>query len=323
MISHRIVEFENKIEKEIQLENMIIPEIGQKMMWVDICYDEGEDDAVLDFLDKIRKFSESAKNDLLRNDPISYITNYDNMMMFTVSTCWLNDKKEFDVEYLNCIIDQRFLLTIHKGKNRTLDKIKNKGYVTGLINFSGNPSFIIYEIFHHTIRNFMYIQDYYEEKIKSIEGEILKAEGIDVLKEAFILHSAIKDFRSMILPSRLILSHLVHKNTLFISDSTKPILLSMIETTERILSDLIDDRNIFFDSVNFHMTVINYRLQDVMRKMTGAMVIFLPLGVLTSIYGMNFPQPEYEWKHGYMAFWAAFVMVTFISVYAAKKMKLV
>jgi magnesium transporter len=79
----------------------------------------------------------------------------------------------------------------------------------------------------------------------------------------------------------------------------------MVGTIERVLQDVLVDRDILSDSLNNYMSMVAHRTNKVMGKLTVVSVIFLPLTFLCGVYGMNFevlPELKLEW--GYYGFWA-------------------
>jgi magnesium transporter len=107
-----------------------------------------------------------------------------------------------------------------------------------------------------------------------------------------------------------VLSELSSRKTLFISEATQPFLANMAGTIERVLQDLLVDRDILSESLNLYMSRTSHRTNLVMSKLTFVSVIFLPLTFLCGVYGMNFDVlPELHWKYGYLLFWMLVLVI--------------
>jgi len=101
-----------------------------------------------------------------------------------------------------------------------------------------------------------------------------------------------------------VLTDLASRKSRFVSEATQPFLANMVGTVERVLQDLLADREILSDSLNLHMSAVSHRTNEVMRRLTVVSVLFLPLTFLVGVYGMNFDdQPELHWRIGYPLFW--------------------
>ena len=80
----------------------------------------------------------------------------------------------------------------------------------------------------------------------------------------------------------------------------------MVGTIERVLQDVLVDRDILSNSLNNYMSLVAHKTNQVMSKLTVVSIIFLPLTFLCGVYGMNFDIiPELKWAHGYGYFWGA------------------
>jgi magnesium transporter len=95
-----------------------------------------------------------------------------------------------------------------------------------------------------------------------------------------------------------------------LGEITQRFLANMVGTVDHLLQDLLVDRELLSESLNLHMSVVSYRTNQVMRKLTVVSVVFLPLTFLVGVYGMNFDVlPELHWRLGYGYFWALVVTV--------------
>ena len=63
-------------------------------------------------------------------------------------------------------------------------------------------------------------------------------------------------------------------------------------------------------ALNAYLATVSNRQNEVMKVLSIMASIFLPLTLLTSIYGMNFQNmPELHWRFGYYAIWVIIVAV--------------
>lgn len=63
-------------------------------------------------------------------------------------------------------------------------------------------------------------------------------------------------------------------------------------------------RDIINGLVDAHLSVMSNRMNQVMKVLTMMSTVFLPLTLITGVYGMNFEfMPELHWKYGYLMVW--------------------
>ena len=129
--------------------------------------------------------------------------------------------------------------------------------------------------------------------------------------EANELTADLLHLRKVVLPARTVLSDLSSKKSPFVSEATQPFLANMVGTIERVLQDVLVDRDILAGSLNNYMSMVSYKTNQVMNRLTVVSVIFLPLTFLCGVYGMNFAVlPETKWEHGYAYFWGLVGLIT-------------
>ena len=127
----------------------------------------------------------------------------------------------------------------------------------------------------------------------------------------------------MVLPARAVLTDLSTRKSLYISEATQPFLANMVGTLERVLRDLLVDRDVLSNSMNLYMSIVQHRTNEVMKRLTVLSTIFLPLTFLCGVYGMNFRKlPELEWEYGYGAFWLVVLTIVTGIVLMSKRAKL-
>ena len=82
------------------------------------------------------------------------------------------------------------------------------------------------------------------------------------------------------------------------------------ENMERLTSLCQLNQELAVDLMNTYLSVASHHLNQIMRVLTIATVLFLPLGLLAGIYGMNFEWiPELKWRYGYFAVIGAMITV--------------
>ena len=79
----------------------------------------------------------------------------------------------------------------------------------------------------------------------------------------------------------------------------------------RQFADLISSREILESAMTFSLTVMTPRTNLTMNRLPVVSTIFLPLTLLSGVYGMNVnAMPEIEWVHGHAFFWVISALIT-------------
>ena len=141
--------------------------------------------------------------------------------------------------------------------------------------------------------------------------------------EASELGADLLHLRKVVLPARAVLTELSTRKSPFVSEATQPYLGNMVGTIERVLQDVLVDRDILSNSLNNYMSLVAHKTNQIMSKLTVVSIIFLPLTFLCGVYGMNFDMiPELHLWWGYAGFWIVAAIIVGALLWLMRRNKL-
>lgn len=312
-------DFEKKVERAVELGELRELMALGLFVWVDL--DIGDAEQARGLLAELNLFSDEIVEDALSREPATQSARYDGYLHFVISGCRLIGR-HFDLERVDCVIGERFLFTLHKGQVVFLEALK-KDYSQDFVAFARSPSFLIYEIWDHLTDNYLAVQKRFEERVEQLQTELMRDVDDKVFASVSELGADLLHFRKVVLPARAVLTDLSTRRSLYISEATQPFLANMVGTLERVLQDLLVDRDVLSNSLNLYMSLVQHRTNEVMKKLTVVSVIFLPLTFLCGVYGMNFEHlPELKWRYGYAGFWGAVAAIVAAIAVISRRAKL-
>lgn len=318
------MDFEKKVEKHVDLAGARKALEDKRFVWLDV--DVGNADEAKKLLGSLGIVADEIIEDAVTREPATQTAKYDDYIHVVVTGCRLVGHK-FDLERVDIIIGEKFLLTIHKGPVVVLEAVK-KQYKADFYRFARSPSFLIYELWDHLIDNYLSVQKKFEERVELLQAELIGDVDDRVFINVSEIGADLLHFRKILLPARAVLTELSTRKSIFISEATQPFLANMVGTVERVLQDLLVDRDILSESLNLYMSRVGHRTNRVMNRLTVVSVIFLPLTFLCGVYGMNFTHgeapgiPELTWKHGYLFFWLMTGGIVVLLLYIMRRSKL-
>lgn len=313
----RVIEhnYGTKAKKEVALADVVISDVGERVFWIDL-----PDPAELRNLAGVGievEALDSLKEDL-ETDMVSHRGNVFRFDIAYVLYDEWSEAKQFAVRKVRCLLGARFLVTCHEGESPLTEAI-NRGYVTDFRESAKSAVFLVYEMFQRVLESYLRIHRSLQAGLKSIDEKLASSDD-GLIETAAKLHADMLALRETAHLSRNVLNHLASRASLFISANTRPYLDNMSMTLERLDDDLSTDRQIISDSVSLYVSMVSYRMNISIKAMTAVSVIFVPLTLLSSIYGMNFvAMPEIRWRYGYAFFWALFFTIAGISVLWLRK----
>jgi magnesium transporter len=313
------LDFKTKQHKKIAVDDIKASMAAEKFVWIDIDINQAEEARKL--LLALDLIAPEIYEDAITREPATQIGRYDDYLHLVLSGCRLAGHK-FDLERVDVMMGERFLVTLHKGQPVFLEAVR-KSYVADFTRFAQSPSFLLYELWDRLIDNYLSVHKRFEERVDEVQRRLIGAVDESVFNEASELTVDLLHLRKVVLPARAVLTDLSTRKSPFVSEATQPYLNNMVGTIERVLQDVLVDRDILNGSINNYMSLVAHKTNKVMSRLTVVSIIFLPLTFLCGVYGMNFEIiPELRWEHGYLAFWGVVAITVTALVLVMRKYKL-
>lgn len=153
-----------------------------------------------------------------------------------------------------------------------------------------------------------------EDQLDIIEDHIVSDPKQTIAHELFILKRDLTYLLKAIWPLREIITIL--ERGLEIKSLSKNVHPYFRSLADRVF-EIIDTIELFKDTIagliESYLSSVNNRINDVMKVLTVITTIFMPLTLITGLYGMNFKyMPELEWGYPGILFVLVFIAILMI-----------
>jgi magnesium transporter len=304
LVSSVELDFRAKTHRRLAVDDVRASMETDCFVWIDV--DVAQVDEARKLLARLELCSPEIVEDALTREPATQIARYEDYIHLVLSGCRLVGHK-FELERVDAIMGERFLLTLHRGQPVFLEAVRRQ-YLADFVRFAQSPSFLLYELWDCLIENYLAVHKNFEERVEQVQTRLIGDVDESVFSEAQELTTDLLHLRKVVLPARAVLTDLSTRKSPYVSEATQPFLGNMVGTVERVLQDVLVDRDILSGTLNNYMSMVAHQTNRVMNRLTVVSVIFLPLTFLCGIYGMNFDiLPELHWEHGYLLFWLVVV----------------
>jgi magnesium transporter len=312
-------DFEAKTERQLEPDEVAPAMEAGRFVWIDV--DIHDVEAARTALADLALVDPEIVEDALTRDPATQLARYDDYLHMVLSGCRLIGDK-FDLERVDAVVGEKFLLTLHKAQPVFLESVR-KQYRADFVRFARSPSFLVYELWDNLVENYLAVQKRFEQRVERLQRELIGDVDDRVFERVSELTSDLLELRSVVLPARSVLNDLASRKTIFVNEATQQFLANMAGTIERVLQDILVARDILSGSLDLYMSLVSHRTNRVMNRLTVVSVIFLPLTFLCGVYGMNFEiLPEKDWHYGYLYFWVAVVVISVGLMWILRRAKL-
>ena len=162
------------------------------------------------------------------------------------------------------------------------------------------PDRFLYLLIDLVVDNYFVVGDRIEAKIEKLEEDILMHTKKSHLNEIIGLRSEILWLKKVLGPQKDVINTLNKKDLRLIDDQLQKYFSDIYENAVKISETFETYRDLMSNLREAYQSSIANRANEIMRVFTAMTVIFMPLTIITGIYGMNFDNiPEIHWKYGY------------------------
>ena len=202
--------------------------------------------------------------------------------------------KEIDI-----FLGQNYLLTFHRKETRSVSEVLRRCKENAPI-FEYGLDFVLYTILDILVTNYLPVLEELEDEIDETEQELFADPDKDDLRRILNLKRTLLKLKKTIFPQREVMNHLARNEYQLISHKTQFYFRDVYDTLFRMSEMTESFRDITTAMVETYLSTVSNRLNEVMKVLTLITTVFMPLTVITGIYGMNFDfMPELRWKYGY------------------------
>lgn len=251
------------------------------------------------FEDKEKMLSDFKLNeDQLEDESLKrYRPQYYNYDEYQLLICHVIDRDTLEAHAINIIVMKDVIITYHNG---VLDDFIDIAKIIKHKREDLESDIALY-ILHETLDQYFDIVHDIEDTVISFEekhgnekkGENVTAKMFDVRKEIFRV-------KRVIIPMEEIVEKFKEQDDIFNSSRSESILSKIDSKIDRQKLIIQFSEEMIDEMKNNYISYNTYRMNKIINVLTIISAIFLPLTLITGIYGMNFENmPELGWGPGY------------------------
>ena len=213
----------------------------------------------------------------------------------------------FTTHDIDFFIGPNYLVTVHNGTSRSIASVQGicprNGFVLG-----GGPLNLVHRIVDTMVDNYGPEVSALEDRLDAVEEAVFGASNEEVVRQILAIKRDVGSLRRVVMPQRDVIARLARREFAIIDEA----LSYKFRDVHDHLVRLADEANTFHDRVtgvlDAHLSFVSNRMNEVMKVLTLIATIFMPLTVLTSLYGMNVKIPLMPGSDG-AQFWDVVIMM--------------
>ena len=205
------------------------------------------------------------------------------------------DAWETEVDELDIFLGKNYIVTHHDYQISAVDE-------TWIVcdrderNVREGADHILYRIADNLMAGYMPAVEKIDNAIDQIEDEVFKRPSPQTLERLLSIKRALVAMRRIIIPQREVLNKLARDDYPVIDRKDRVFFRDIYDHLVR-LHDLNESlRDLAGSVLDTYLSVINNRMNEIMKTLTIITTIFMPLTYLTGFFGMNFFEPLGNFK---------------------------
>jgi magnesium transporter len=178
-----------------------------------------------------------------------------------------------------------------------------------------NADYLAYALLDAVVDHYFVTLERSDEEIEALEDEISENPDTESLETIRELKKRLIFMRKAVWPLREVIGGLERSESDLINETTSPYLRDLYEHTIQVIDTVETFRDMVSGLLDLYHTGISNRMNEVMKVLTIFATVFIPLGFLAGVYGMNFDTgsspfnlPELGFRFGYPMFWGAAIL---------------
>jgi magnesium transporter len=150
---------------------------------------------------------------------------------------------------------------------------------------------LLYRIIDYLVADYMPIVEKIDDEIDVIEDQVFNKPTNETLEHIFSLKRSLLSMRRVITPQREVLNKLARDDYQIIDSHDRVFFRDVYDHLVR-LQDLNESmRDMLSGTLDIYLSVVNNRMNDVMKTLTVITTLFMPISFATGFFGMNFFEP--------------------------------
>jgi magnesium transporter len=260
------------------------------LLWLD--FEAEPDPSAESILTGIFRFHPLAVDDALKQTHTPKVDDWGTYLYIVLNSMSLNRDRGINtvVNELDVFLGKNFVVTHHDDPivsiTRAWEMLPQDARYT-----SHGPDHLLYKIIDDVVAGYWPMVEFIDNEIDMIEDRVFTNPVPGMLEDMFALKRTLVAMRRVIMPQREVLNRLARDDFEVVDEKDRIFFRDIYDHLVR-LHDLNESlRDLLSGAMEAYLSVINNRMNEVMKVLTIITTLFMPISFITGFFGMNFFGP--------------------------------
>lgn len=260
---------------------------SQSLIWVDL--DDESIEESRHILADIFKFHSLSIDDALVEIHIPKIDDWgDYLYMALVAIDPDQPLEDIDKSLeLDIFIGKNFIVTYHPEEIHSVNLVWHNA-LRDERQLQRGSNYLVYQIMDELANEYMSMIDRLDMRVEVIEDVVMEEPDKKLLENIFSIKRSLLNLRRIVSPQREVLNKLSRGDFTVVDLKERMYYRDVYDHLVRVQDITESLRDLVSGVLDTYLSVVNNRLNDIMKTLTIITTLFMPLSFLTGFFGMNF-----------------------------------
>jgi len=260
---------------------------NQGVLWVDLVqtpYSEAEE-----ILREIFGFHPLAVSDALDEVHVPRVDDWGDYLYVVLHSIKFDPLAEVPLytDELDIFLSKHFLVTYQNVAIPVVDKVRQTIERDSRFLQQG-ADHLFYKLADDLVAEILPVVDRMDDAIDTIEDRMFARDNQGLLEQIFTLKRSLLHLRRILMPQREVFNKLARGDDHVIDKQERVFFRDIYDHMVRLYDISESLRDLISGALETYLSVINNRMNDVMKTLTIITTLFMPISFLTGFFGMNF-----------------------------------
>ena len=197
---------------------------------------------------------------------------------------------------LDVFIGRDYLLTIHSEPSNAVEAVAGEA----LRALRGGPDWTLHSIIDQSVDSVLPLVDAVGDQLETVEERMLDAPRQEDLRSLHRIRRQLLRLHKIVAPERDVIRGVARERDV-ISEDAYRYFQDVGDHLARVQDSIETYQDVAASVMDVYLSAQNNRMNEIMKQLTVVATIFMPLTLLSGIYGMNlisgmWPQPAAWWS---------------------------
>ena len=263
---------------------------GRGLLWVDLSQEPiATSESVLG---DVFGFHPLAVEDALEETHVPRVDDWGSYLYIALHTVRFHDRAQepLATAELDAFLGANYLVTCHTEPVVTMESLWSL-CVRDTRHLKRGSGYLLYRVIDEIMNHYMPVVEGIDNVIDAVEDQIFGAPTSDTLQQIFTMKRSLLQLRRVIGPQREVLNRLARGDYTVIAEEDRIFFRDVYDHLVRLHEVTESLRDLTSSALDMYLSVVNNRMNEVVKVLTVITTLFMPLSFLAGFFGMNFFQP--------------------------------